>query len=77
MGIDGERDAHLSDGEIEAFQRAKPGVGIQHFDFAFVRQVDFGFIGHYRCDFSFDADSGGAHLKASGLFFRLVLVFAT
>ena len=74
--VDAEGHAHLSGGHRHAFRGEEAGVGVQHPDLPFVREVDFGFVCHDGQDVAREADACVPHFKAACLHFRLVLELA-
>ena len=77
VGIDGEGDTHLSGGNCQAFGGEKAGIGIQHLDLPFVREVDLGLVGNGGQYIAGEADAGIADFEASGTHSGLILIFGT
>ena len=72
--IDSKRHTHLSDGYIEILHRSNTGIGIQHLDLSFVRQIDFGFIAYHLMHLTVQTDTGVTYLKALFVGRSLVLI---
>ena len=77
MSVDGERHAHLSGRHRQSLGREDTGIGIEHFDLSFVREIDFRLVGHDGQDVARQADACVAHLETAGSHARLVFVLGT
>ena len=72
--IDGERHTHLTDGHIEILHGSDTGVGIEHLDLSFVRQIDFSLVTYQLVHLTVEADTGITHLEALFVGRSLVLI---
>ena len=77
MGVDGEGHAHLSGRHRQPLGREDAGIGVEHLDLSFVREVYFRLVGHNGQDVARQADACVAHLEAAGSHARLVFVLGT
>lgn len=76
VGIDGERHAHLSDGQLERVDGQQADIGVEPLDLALVAQVYLGLVVHPLQRAAADAHAGVAHLEAALAFAGLVFIFA-
>ena len=77
VGVNTEGHAHLSEADIHTADGPVAHVGIKHFDFSFVGEVDFGAIADGRVVVVFQTDAGVAHFKATLTFLRLIFALGT
>ena len=75
--IDSKRHTHLSDGYIEILHRSNTGIGIQHLDLSFVRQIDFSLVTYQLVHLTVQTDTGITYLKALFIGCCLVFILAT
>ena len=75
MGVDSERNTHLSQRKRSPIRRLDLGVSVKHPDVSLIREVNLGLISHITPHIAGKAETGITHLETPRMNLRLVLIF--